>query len=43
MTWATGDRMAVASKGPLLLPETEWLWELKDWIDRNWMGDYTWR
>jgi NADH dehydrogenase FAD-containing subunit len=37
----TGDGMAVASRGRLALPESQYLWELKDWIDRKWMWNYT--
>lgn len=36
----TGDGGAVASRGLLAL-EGEWVWSLKDWIDRKWMYDYT--
>ncbi len=36
----TGDGRAVASRGGLAL-EGEWLWHLKDWIDRRWMEGYT--
>lgn len=39
----TGDpRECVASRGKLGL-EGEWLWDLKDWIDRTWMAGYTTR
>mmetsp|Transcript_75697 Transcript_75697/g.233729 ORF Transcript_75697/g.233729 Transcript_75697/m.233729 type:complete len:893 (+) Transcript_75697:1-2679(+) len=31
---------AVASKGDVAL-KADWLWELKDWIDRTWMWKYT--
>lgn len=36
----TGDGRAVASRGRIAL-EGEWLWRLKDWIDRHWMEGYT--
>eukprot|EP00602_Paraphysomonas_sp_CaronLab_P002601 CAMPEP_0185020772 /NCGR_PEP_ID=MMETSP1103-20130426/3420_1 /TAXON_ID=36769 /ORGANISM="Paraphysomonas bandaiensis, Strain Caron Lab Isolate" /LENGTH=789 /DNA_ID=CAMNT_0027551885 /DNA_START=30 /DNA_END=2396 /DNA_ORIENTATION=- len=36
----TGDPYAIASRGPLAL-EGEYLWTLKDHIDRTWMGNYT--
>ena len=36
----TGDRRAVASKGPFAF-EGAWLWEWKETIDRNWMAGYT--
>jgi len=36
---STGERYAVASRGPLKL-EGAWLWTLKDWIDRRWMDRY---
>lgn len=36
----TGDGRAVASRG-LLAIEGKWLWDLKDWIDRKWMWQYT--
>lgn len=36
----TGDTGCVASRGTLAL-EAEWLWALKDWIDRFWMVSYT--
>ena len=35
-----GDGNCVASKGPMAL-EARWLWDLKDWIDRTWMGMYS--
>ena len=35
-----GDGNCVASKGPMAL-EGRWLWDLKDWIDRTWMGMYS--
>ena len=37
----TGDkRLAVASRGHFAV-EGEWVWDLKDWIDRKWMAGYT--
>ncbi|KAH8060862.1 selenide water dikinase [Aureococcus anophagefferens] len=36
----TGDGAAVASRGGLAI-EAPWLWDLKDWIDRKWMWQYT--
>jgi selenide,water dikinase len=36
---STGERYAIASRGPLVL-EGAWLWTLKDWIDRRWMRMY---
>lgn len=36
---STGDRYAVASRGPLKA-EGAWLWTVKDWIDRRWMDMY---
>jgi selenide, water dikinase len=35
----TGDRHAVASRGPLAAHGAA-LWQLKDWIDRRWMRRY---
>ncbi len=35
----TGDRRAVASRGPLAA-EGAYLWRLKDWIDRRWIRRY---
>ncbi len=35
-----GDGTCVASRGDLAL-EGEWLYKLKDWIDRKWMWQYT--
>jgi selenide, water dikinase len=36
---STGERYAVASRGPVIL-EGAWLWTVKDWIDRRWMEMY---
>jgi selenide, water dikinase len=36
----TGDAYAVASRGRFTA-EGAWLWRLKQWIDRRWMGGYT--
>ena len=36
---STGDASAIASLGPLFA-EGEWVWRLKDWIDRRWMRRY---
>jgi selenide, water dikinase len=36
---STGERYAVASRG-LLKAEGAWVWRLKDWIDRRWIGNY---
>lgn len=33
-------RLAMASKGEMGLAPAEWLWELKEWIDRKWMAGY---
>ena len=30
------EKLAIASRGCLAL-ESEWVWLLKDWIDRKWM------
>lgn len=35
----TGDRHAVASRGPFAASGASW-WRLKDWIDRRWMRRY---
>jgi len=35
----TGDRQAVASRGPFAAYGPRW-WQLKDWIDRRWMRRY---
>ncbi|MBV9202457.1 MAG: selenide, water dikinase SelD [Alphaproteobacteria bacterium] len=36
----TGDRQAVASRGPFAAHGPRW-WQLKEWIDRRWMRRYT--
>lgn len=36
----TGDGSCVASRGQLAF-QADWLWQLKDWIDRKWMWQYT--
>lgn len=36
----TGDKSCVASRGELSF-QADWLWDLKDWIDRKWMWQYT--
>jgi selenide,water dikinase len=36
---STGERYAVASWGPWKA-EGAWLWQVKDWIDRRWVGTY---
>ncbi|MBM3823422.1 MAG: selenide, water dikinase SelD [Verrucomicrobia bacterium] len=36
---STGDRQAVGSRGPWSF-EGEWVWKLKDHIDRAWMAQY---
>lgn len=36
----TANGSCVASKGEMGI-EGEWLWELKDWIDRTWMRGYS--
>jgi pyridine nucleotide-disulfide oxidoreductase family protein len=35
----TGEGGCIASRGSLAL-EADWLWRLKDWIDRKWMHAY---
>jgi len=35
-----GDGTAVASRGQLAW-RTRWMWDLKDWIDRKWMWNYS--
>ena len=35
-----GDGSCIASKGSLAM-HGQWLWELKDWIDRRWMWNYS--
>lgn len=35
-----GDGSCICSRGDLAI-EGRWLWELKDWIDRRWMWNYT--
>lgn len=35
-----GDGSCIASKGGLAM-HGQWLWELKDWIDRRWMWNYS--
>ena len=36
---STGRQNAIASWGPLAV-EGEWVWRVKDWIDRRWMKKY---
>jgi selenide,water dikinase len=36
---STGERYAVASRGPFML-QGAWLWTAKDWIDRRWIDMY---
>jgi len=35
-----GDGNCIASRGTLAT-EGQWLWQLKDWIDRKWMWEYS--
>lgn len=35
-----GDGTCISSRGTLAI-EGRWLWDLKDWIDRRWMWNYT--
>jgi len=37
---STGDRHAVASRGPLCL-QGDWVWHWKDWIDRRFMRKFS--
>ena len=37
---SAGPGMGVASKGDMVL-QGDWLWFLKDWIDRNWLASYS--
>jgi selenide, water dikinase len=38
---STGDKYAVASRGSWFALEGRYLWTVKDYIDRTWMGKYT--
>ena len=38
---STGDKYAVASKGNWFWVEGKWIWNLKEWIDRSWLAQYT--
>jgi selenide, water dikinase len=38
---STGDKYAIATKGPWLALEGSWIWHWKDWIDRTWMAKYS--
>jgi len=40
---STGERAAIASRGPLFLPlflQGAWVWRWKDWIDRRFMAQF---
>jgi len=37
---STGDRAAIASRGPLFL-QGAWVWRWKDWIDRRFMAKFS--
>lgn len=37
---STGDKYAVASKGWWFWMQGQWLWTVKDYIDRTWMAKY---
>jgi len=36
---STGERYAIGSRGPLKF-EGAWVWTLKEWIDRRWIGRF---